>query len=240
MTIASEIIRIKNNIAEAYAALADRGATLPLVQDSANLVDTIEQIPIIYDNFVIVGTPNVNFRTGEISNFSTSNYLLLPNAFNPANKSWELRMKIKTGSSADGYQKLFRSCISVPSQAGRMGIFFDIHNKHFECYVTSDGTSWLFGQNGSYTVQTNTTYWLKLGWSGTEYYIDYSLDGENYIRDVSFSSTSPLYDGLTISQLGVYTYEGGYHEPFLGTMYLNETKIDVDHELWWSPVGTNM
>ena len=45
MSIASEIARIKGNIAAAYAAAADKGATLPDVQNSANLPATIQGIP---------------------------------------------------------------------------------------------------------------------------------------------------------------------------------------------------
>lgn len=44
MTIASEITRIRNNIAAAYTALSDKGATLPATQDSANLADCVESV----------------------------------------------------------------------------------------------------------------------------------------------------------------------------------------------------
>lgn len=45
MSVASEITRIKNNISSAYTALDGKGATLPQIQDSANLANTIESIP---------------------------------------------------------------------------------------------------------------------------------------------------------------------------------------------------
>ena len=44
MSIASEITRINNNIAAAYTALDGKGATLPEVQNSPNLADTIDTI----------------------------------------------------------------------------------------------------------------------------------------------------------------------------------------------------
>lgn len=44
MTIASEIQRIKNNIANAYSACEEKGATLPATQNSANLSSTINSI----------------------------------------------------------------------------------------------------------------------------------------------------------------------------------------------------
>ena len=45
MSIASEITRINTNIAAAYTACSDKGATMPQTQNSANLADTIDSIP---------------------------------------------------------------------------------------------------------------------------------------------------------------------------------------------------
>jgi len=45
MSIASEISRIQNNIASAYTACENKGATLPQTQNSANLANTISNIP---------------------------------------------------------------------------------------------------------------------------------------------------------------------------------------------------
>lgn len=45
MSIASEITRINNNIAAAYSACSNKGATLPQAQNSANLADTVDSIP---------------------------------------------------------------------------------------------------------------------------------------------------------------------------------------------------
>lgn len=45
MTIASEITRINGNIAAAYTALSDKGATMPAAQNSANLANTVASIP---------------------------------------------------------------------------------------------------------------------------------------------------------------------------------------------------
>lgn len=46
MTIASEITRIKTNIAGAYTALEEKGAALPETQNSENLADAINSVPI--------------------------------------------------------------------------------------------------------------------------------------------------------------------------------------------------
>jgi hypothetical protein len=45
MTIASEITRIKDNIAAAYTAAGNKGATMPVTQNSANLATTVASVP---------------------------------------------------------------------------------------------------------------------------------------------------------------------------------------------------
>ena len=44
MSIASEITRINNNIANAYTQCSNKGATMPATQNSANLANTISTI----------------------------------------------------------------------------------------------------------------------------------------------------------------------------------------------------
>lgn len=44
MTIASEITRIQNNIADTYTALSAKGATMPATQNSANLATTVASV----------------------------------------------------------------------------------------------------------------------------------------------------------------------------------------------------
>ena len=45
MSIATEIQKLQTNLANAYDALEDKGATMPASQTMANLVGTIESIP---------------------------------------------------------------------------------------------------------------------------------------------------------------------------------------------------
>ncbi len=49
MSIASEITRIRNNIASAYEGLEEKGASVPETQNSANLRSTINSIPDLSD-----------------------------------------------------------------------------------------------------------------------------------------------------------------------------------------------
>ena len=59
MSIASEITRINQNIADAYTALGTKGATLPQSQNSANLVSTINTVTTL-DQYI----------EGEVTNYT--------------------------------------------------------------------------------------------------------------------------------------------------------------------------
>lgn len=68
MSITSEISRINNNISDAYDALEAKGATMPQVQNSANLADTIatisvdldiEDVAALFENVLIKGGNSV-------------------------------------------------------------------------------------------------------------------------------------------------------------------------------------
>ena len=56
MTIASEIQRIKTNIANAYDALENKGATMPATEDSANLALTVATVPAGGDEITATNT----------------------------------------------------------------------------------------------------------------------------------------------------------------------------------------
>lgn len=45
MSVESEILRIQNNIADAYAAVHDKGGEVPLRPTSANLAAAVASIP---------------------------------------------------------------------------------------------------------------------------------------------------------------------------------------------------
>lgn len=95
MTIASEINRINGNIANAYTALGEKGATLPQAQNSANLAATIAGVPagggdtvtaINYTGSAIAEgakvwlnkKANVSASALSVSSNSSYNYILEP------------------------------------------------------------------------------------------------------------------------------------------------------------------
>lgn len=91
MTIASEITRIKNNIASAYTACSNQGATMPATQNSANLANCIGTIsgsgtypigiPRGVDNNGVYGYPTTPFAFALPSTATSVTSGMLMNAF---------------------------------------------------------------------------------------------------------------------------------------------------------------
>lgn len=71
MSISSEITRINTNIANAYTACNNKSATMPQIQNSANLATTIASIP---SGSTPTGTINITTNgTHDVTNYATAN-----------------------------------------------------------------------------------------------------------------------------------------------------------------------
>lgn len=192
-------------------------------------------------NFNVVGGLSIDNSTSVISGFSTNNYIQLKNAFNPGNNQWEVRCKFTTPNVSD-QQTIFKSAISAPENSGRYGCYFDIYQSKFRISASSDGTSWdiVHDQAGTYAVISNTTYYIKFGWNGSQYYLEYSMDGETFTRDITVSSLSPVYNNLGITVFGLNWWGDIYQAPFLGSIDFSETKLIINSSDWWVPSITKV
>ena len=186
-----------------------------------------------YGDFTIVGSPSFDTSTGVVSGFSSSNYLTLPQSLNPANSSWEVKLKFTTSNSITG--GLFQTITSY-SQNGRFGIcLLIVDGGRLDFAVSSDGSSWMFDRATYFTLTINTTYWVKFGWTGTTYYLDYSTDGTNYIRDITENRTTLAYSSSNYTLLGLYSTNS--KDGFSGTVDLSDCYIKVNNSIWWGPEG---
>ena len=106
MSIASEILSIKNNIASAYTSCNNRGATMPSSQNSNNLANTINSITGINRGVSSnggYGYPTRNFKFVLPSNATSIDEGMLKNAFEGCTTLTEVDMSSLieiSGSSA--------------------------------------------------------------------------------------------------------------------------------------------
>lgn len=193
----------------------------------------------VYDNYNVIGSPTVNTTTGIVTGFSTSNYLQLPEAFNPGNNPWEMIFRVKTSSDfSDLKNNITGSNTQSNYQAISCGVSKD---RLFKLGISVNGSSWDPGYAyGTYYVLPETWYYIKIQFTGSHYQLYYSLDGNNYILDIDTISSLPIYQNNTPYLIGLnkWSTDSDSWYPWTGTIDLSESYIKINGNLWWSPMST--
>ena len=184
-------------------------------------------------NFSIFGNLTIDNTTKVVSGFNTRNAIRLNNIFNLSNP-WELQLKFNTPTPTTR-QKL-NGCIDSVDYKFPTVEFGRDGNAKFIIDISSNGSSWdIADATGTYTILSNTDYWIRYGWTGTIYYLDYSLDGETFIRDIEVSSSTAAYQAPYYMGIGNDMWSSSYQAPFLGSIDLSQTYIKINNENWWVP-----
>lgn len=177
----------------------------------------------VYDNFVNYGSPSIS-NDGLFVNLSTSNYLVTKTNFAPGNCSWEVQTKVKIGNNINSELAIFDH--PYDQRSFRIGLAGS-RTDRWQILV-SNGSRWINTSQhyGTYAVLPNTVYWIKAGFDGVStYYLDYSLDGENYIRDVQYTSSTKIEQSLP-------AYLRGAAAAYVD---LSCTCIKINGQIWWTP-----
>ena len=182
-----------------------------------------EEPTFILQNATIVGTLTDN--DGIYSGFSTSNYFLTDNNFNPQSSNWEIIIKFKTSNDISTQQAI------IGGGGAYSKIILEVYNGHFRLRISSNNSSFnVFDDFGTYDVQTNTDYIIRCRYNNTTgYTMEYkTLDG-SYQLDSSTSNITAIYDSSTPLSLGANKYNSsGVNVPFSGNIDMSQTSIMID------------
>lgn len=170
-------------------------------------------------------TPNVvkfgdlSIENGIMSNFSASNYAQFPFLVDLTNKAFEIAMQITTGDNITNQQNILDS---------RDGLAFAIRNGQFVLAVSNNGTSWAFEATGG-TIETNTTYLVKLSWNRLVYSVKYSTDnGASWTEAINQPySGSPYPRTMLIGKDTTGNYVFG------GQINLNKCTLSINGQYVW-------
>lgn len=175
-------------------------------------------------DYTKVGSPTITDNV--VSGFSASNYLKLPQTFNPSSKTWEWSFKLTMGSDVSTTAYI----LGCTDTSGSHGAMFGMVYGKFTCWLSANGTSWNIVTDGTTTtvLVAGETYYVKFGWTGSEYYIDLSTNGIDYEREYTLTSTTAVHSSA-------FNIGSAWHlrNPFKGSIDLTESYIKVDGEYWW-------
>lgn len=190
----------------------------------AYLDEKVREIELFkFPNAVIIGEPNIS--NGQVSGFSTSNYLQFPFILDLHNQAFQIDFCFTTATNVTTQQNILDS---------NFGLALAIQNGKGVMAISSNGTSWDIGSSiGSITIQSNTTYYARLLWNRLQYKTQLSTDGVNYVDDMVIVDTrSPFPRTMFIG--GCDQVETGHTpHPFLGTINMNKAYLSVMGNVIW-------
>ena len=183
-----------------------------------------------YTGYTATGTLAVS--NGIASNFSASNYIVLPIALTPGTATWEMGAKFSVTSLSA------MSCLFGRGQGTSYNSppLINITTAgEITFTVSSNKTSWDISNAAKSAVGTiaiNTDYWIKLYFTGSAYKVDLSTDGINYTNKITVASTSYICSTVNKPYFGINN--GGI--PLLGAINLNKSYIKINGKTYWRAV----
>ncbi len=191
---------------------------------SKSYIKVADEIVWNGDNYTKVGSW---IDDGVVSGFTTSNYLKLPNTFAPSSNTWEMYFKVTTGSNVKAEQSVIGQ-----TSVSYGGIWLSLGRDNINVFnlALSSGTgSWDIANHivGTHTIEANTEYEVLITFNGSEYkmYVDSELD----ISVISSKAISAYTNLVGLVQTGGNTN----NYPWLGSIDLAKSYINIDGERWW-------
>lgn len=180
-------------------------------------------------SFLMAQTNNILYATikgtltespeGVFSGFSSSNYLSLGN-FAPTGK-WEFLLKIRTKSGTTIETQYFLGSMGIGNIV--LGTTANI-SRTFKAFIsTNNGSSYNIQIQATQQINNNTDYYVRLGFDGNKYYLDFSTDNKNFVgRSEEVSSEKISSYQINIGK----AYQDTYH--WTNVIDLNRSYIKID------------
>lgn len=167
---------------------------------------------------IIVGNPTI--QNGQVSGFSSSDYLILPFLFDVKERAFELTYCFKTGNDVTTPQNLFGSNYCIASY---------ISNGKLTVRVSGNGTSWnVVSLETSLTVLPNSIYYIKIIFNRLNYTIKASTDGVEYTQIGYVVDTTKPFAGQVYIGVG-----NNQNNPFLGILHLSRWELKYNNSIFW-------
>lgn len=192
-----------------------------------------EQTVPTFETVNLVGNLKLNTTTGVLSNYAANNYATLPNIFYPENDTWEFCVKVVPTS----FSSSCRAYCLGGSEYGYAAL--SLVNNKTRYWISGTGNSWdiASSKNGTITLSANTTYWIRLKYTGTQYISEISEDGEVWVEDLVITNSNPVKAG-TATNLRLGTAESPSSQYFYGTICLDGCYLKQDNTVIWSGLGS--
>ena len=175
----------------------------------------------ITPNYSVVGTPTIS-GSNIVSDFSNSNYITKALNFSSTD-TWEIQIPFTTSSNITTVQRV----IDRASSNSTNYITVNVGGSVCGIALSVDGTSIFSIPSQTFNVLANTSYLVKIGYDGTNYYIKYNTGGSD--TNVSTSTSAILWNSEVLHNIG--RGDSSLSNPFLGSMDFNSFKVYINGSL---------
>lgn len=214
--IAGENISLEKNENNGTVTISASGVDPEIETRVENLEEKVDELQLYkFPNATIEGDPTIN--NGQVSNFSTTNYLRFPFEFKTEGRTWLLNGSFDTDSDVTNQQNIIDSLASIA---------LAVRNGRLVLALSTNGISFNLGEHLSMSdIEPNTKYYYRLSFSGTQYLLSISTDKQEWLPEIVVASDQPIASKpMTISSPG---------HPFKGTINLNDYDLTVGNLLVW-------
>lgn len=168
-----------------------------------------------YMNLDIVGSPTIS--NGIVSGFSASDYLNLQNTIT-LSKDSNIEIVEKINKPSD---KNSNSFIGTET---RFGFAIQLNNSGKMAVYVGDGNSWITSNVGTFILDNDTDYYIKIKITNGLFNVLYSVDNINYTLDTSLDISSLTAEEQYNLRLGVARNTTNY---FNGQIDINQSYIKI-------------
>ena len=179
-------------------------------------------------NYITLGDPIIS--DNGVYTGGVSKGLIMP--FTPAiatANSWEIQTAC-TYNRNDTHPPVFGS--SSASDFQTPVLLKENGSWHF--LLSSNGTSWNLSSSpiSSFDMTEGVTYYLKCGFTGSQYYVDYNTDGsDNYTNIFTLASSTKCVCNVPLMFMNNGLNTSLYYNS--GSMDLSKTKVIVNNKTVW-------
>lgn len=154
-----------------------------------------------------------------------NNIITIP--FRPGDRSWKMETKLNLRNIYN-----FNTIFGVTASVHPPIVCEFNSSSQIKLWLTSPTTDYTRSLTGTHVYQTGEDIWIRIGYKDQIYFIEYSDDGINYIRDASLNDPVTIKDSEEniICIGGCY---GSYQNTVRGIIYLQDTHLYIDDEIWW-------
>lgn len=202
---------------------AKTGADLaPQVEVNTQRIEdlTVSKFP----NATPIGKPQV--QDSYVSGFSDSIYMIFPFTDISRGLPFDIYFSFTTGSDVTTQQNVLDS---------RFGMAVAIANGKGLMAISTNGTNWESGSIiGTNPIDPNTTYYVKLSWTGVQYTTAISTDNQTFTPDMVYNNSNSPYKTTIYIGSSPNLFGAGSAHPFKGIInfkgarvYLPTLGIDV-------------